>query len=270
MIAKLRIIRDSNRSASFNMAADNLLVDKCSDDDNLITLRIYTWEKPSITIGCMQKAEEILDLAAVKRDGVEWVRRPTGGRAVLHQNDLTYSCTFSKKNEAMGKTIAQTYRIITACIIKGFKRCAILCDAHDSYDEFRELKREIKLPCFLSPNRDEVMVGNRKLVGSAQKRTMYGVLQHGSTPIDSSYRRLPEYLLLDEHNRKLQKRLLERKSTCVDEVKPTITAEVLADCLVAGFCEGIDAQIIHTGWSTQELRNIALVAQREAPGVRVC
>lgn len=269
MMSKLRIIKDFYRSAAFNMAADTFLLEKCSDDDTLITVRLYTWKSPSITIGYMQRAKEILDLAAIRRDGLEWVKRPTGGRAVLHHNDLTYSCTFSKNNVAMGRTISETYSIITACIISGLKNCGISCDAHDSYEEYRELKREIKLPCFLSPNRDEVMIENRKLVGSAQKRTLQGVLQHGSIPIDSSYRKLPDYLLIDGRNRMLQKRLLERKSVCIHEINPQIGEEVLTQCLVSGFSQGIEAEVVNAGWCAQELRDIECIME-ERPEVYGC
>ncbi|KMQ51248.1 Lipoate-protein ligase A [Chitinispirillum alkaliphilum] len=257
MAIKLRIIRDFERSAAFNMAADNYLLNNCKDDETVF-LRFYNWEKPSITVGCMQEPKDVLNFTMIEKDGVEWIRRPTGGRAVLHQEDLTYSCIFNKNLTQMGKSISQTYGIITNCLIEGLKTCSIPCDAHDSYDEYKELKREIKLPCFLSPNRDEVMVNGRKLVGSAQKRNLSAVLQHGSVPLGSAYRNLPNYLLLDKKTRDVQIKLLERKSICVNEINPTLSLPDITEALCRGFTTRLAYdEVVESEWSGLELERIS-------------
>ncbi|MDG5815831.1 lipoate--protein ligase family protein [Chitinispirillales bacterium ANBcel5] len=261
MTTRLRIIDDSAHEPRFNMAADYYLLKNCSKSD-CVNVRIYSWTVPSITLGYMQNAQEVLDMEAIKRDGVHYIRRPTGGRAVLHDDDITYSCIFPHAVTSMGTSIAQTYAIITRCLIDGLKRCSIPCDTHDSYDEFRELKREIKLPCFLSPNRDEVMVGGRKLVGSAQKRTIDGVLQHGSIPLSCAYRRLPEYLQIDDKSRRVQKRALEAKSISINEVNPEISPQKLIGEIIEAFIANLPfEQIVRGGWSHEEFREINAVAQ---------
>ncbi len=255
----LRFIIDPDRSAAFNMAADLHLMQKCEQNE-LMVVRFYTWKRPSITLGYMQKAYEVLDLERLKKHGGEWIRRPTGGRAVLHEEDITYSCIFSKTLQFMGSSIAQTYKIITSCLINGLKGAGINCDAHDSYDELKEVKREVKLPCFLAPNRDEVMVKGRKLVGSAQKRTQGAVLQHGSIPISAAYQKLPSFLNISESEKDRQVELLRRKSICIDEILSDGDFQFLSSALMGGFMTlPIESKIEF--WTAEEEQEIQAFAE---------
>jgi len=93
MSLSLKVIRDGLLPAVFNMAADCLLLDRAAQSDE-ITLRFYGWSPWAVSLGTMQR-ETHLDLDALSRNTVDRVRRPTGGRAILHANDITYSCVFS-------------------------------------------------------------------------------------------------------------------------------------------------------------------------------
>jgi lipoate-protein ligase A len=193
-------------------------------------------------------------------DSVNWIRRSTGGRAVLHWGDLTYSCIFPKAFSFMGTTVKESYAIITRCLIDGLNLAGIECTTHDSYDQLLAVKRDVKLPCFLAPNRDEIMVKNRKLVGSAQKRVAESILQHGSIPITSDYSRLPDYLLIDQSERDTQKNLLLAKSIYLHELNPQITAEMLLIYLRKGFSNVLKLNSTITDWTEQELYDIRKIA----------
>jgi Lipoate-protein ligase A len=251
----IRFITDSARSAVFNMAADQFLLEKCTCSDTVF-VRFYFWEKPSITLGYMQKADEILDFNRITSDNVSWIKRPTGGRAVLHDEDLTYSCIFPTNLHIMGATVQQSYAIITGCLISGLKLLGIPCQAHDSYKEYLNVKREVKLPCFLAPNRDEIMVDGKKLVGSAQRRTVKGVLQHGSIPLSNNYRKLPLYLKVSDKERERHQELLLAKSISIHEINPDITADNLTDALRRGFLRNLNLDCEYTNWTAPELREI--------------
>jgi lipoyl(octanoyl) transferase len=255
-----RIIDDSTHDAAFNMAADLYLLAQ-SEDRPELSVRLYTWEKPSVTLGYGQKAAETLDFSAVDRDGVRWIRRPTGGRAVLHGGDITYSVVFSASIAAMGKTLSETYRIISDCLLAGLRAAAIDCHAHDSGLDAHMSRSSVKLPCFLAPNRAEIMATGRKLVGSAQKRSSKSVLQHGSIPLTDHYRMLPQYLDISEEERILQKRLLERKSVCIEEIRKDISEKQLRHCLLQGFCETLPFSFTCGGWSTEEQNTIAALSR---------
>jgi lipoate-protein ligase A len=200
----------------------------------------------------MQTADVELDLDAVRGGGIDWIKRPTGGRAVLHDGDITYSCVFPKSITEMGSGITQTYRLISKCLMSGLERASIKCGAHDSDCDIGGIGRDVKLPCFLAPSRDEIMVDGKKLIGSAQKRTAGAVLQHGSIPITNAFRRLPEYLRIDDSEKEKQTELLILKSCCVDELISGATFESLAKCLMDGFLSVLPFNGEAAPWTDEE------------------
>ncbi len=256
---KLRIIFDFDQTAAFNMAADQYLLSKVHTSDT-IYLRFYTWKHPSITLGYMQQPSVTLRLDTCKADIVDWIRRPTGGRAVLHKYDLTYSCIFPKTISFLGDTVKESYAAITSCLKAGFNNLGIFSSNHDSYDELLAVKREIKLPCFLAPNRDEIMVDGRKLVGSAQKRTTLGILQHGSIPISSGFADLPHYLTISTDEQRKQRELLLSKSIWIHAINKSLSHEQLAIALADGFITNWNLPSCKDTWSTEELYSIHKLA----------
>jgi len=254
-----RFILDKSRPADFNMAADLYLLERGTG----VAVRFYSWARPSITLGYMQAAGRELNLEAVRAGGAGWVRRPTGGRAILHDGDLTYSCAFHRSLKEMGGSIAETYRLISKCLMDGLDRASIKCIAHDSDGGLKGIGREVKLPCFLAPNRDEIMVSGKKLVGSAQKRTAGAVLQHGSIPITNAFRQLPRYLRIDDAERDRQINLLIEKSCCVDELVPGATFESLAACLMEGFSAVLPFEFEVMPWTEREEEDINNIVQSD-------
>jgi lipoate-protein ligase A len=187
------------------MAADLYLLSLC-EQSPAVFVRLYSWKKPSITLGVTEKPQETLDLAAIAAHDVEWIRRPTGGRSVLHDHDITYSCVFSAEGvNGMGASLMETYGVISSCLMNGLEKAGIRCGAHDSPLDSHISRMSARLPCFLSPNRHEIMVEGRKLLGSAQKRSAKAVLQHGSIPLTPAFRLLPDYLVLSAEERELPK-----------------------------------------------------------------
>ncbi len=260
---KLRIIIDKPRPAAFNMAADLYLLSLCTPASEIVYLRFYSWDVPTITLGYTQKPEESLDKKALGKDGVSWIRRPTGGRAVLHNQDITYSCVFAKSVSEMGSDIAETYHLISQCLINGLKQSGINCTPHSFVIDAHEIKREIKLPCFLAPNRSEIMVKGRKLIGSAQKRAAEAVLQHGSIPLTEKFRELPVYQKISEEQLLLFIRLLNQKCTCVEECLLEYKKEILVDNLQQGFINLLPFTIDKKSWTEKEKQGIFQLAESE-------
>ncbi|MDR2693873.1 MAG: lipoate--protein ligase family protein [Chitinispirillales bacterium] len=255
----MRFIIDPPRTAEFNMAADLYLLRRCAVAGDGVTVRFYSWLSPTVTIGCMQSPEAEFDLAALGAAGAGWIGRITGGRAVLHDGDITYSVTFPKSARGMGGSIRETYGIISKCLMAGLGKASIDCEAHDSDGGLAGIGRQVKLPCFLAPNRDEIMVAGRKLVGSAQRRTADGTLQHGSIPINGNYRKLPLYLRIDDSEREKQVESLKAKSCCIDELTAKkVTFESLAECLADGFASVLPFEHELLPWSRKEEEEIAV------------
>jgi lipoyl(octanoyl) transferase len=263
MIPTARLINDVPHRAAFNMAADLHLLSLCEQSPSVF-VRFYSWEKPSITLGMTEKPEETLDFAAMASAGVEWIRRPTGGRSVLHDDDITYSCVFSNGVGGMGSSLMETYGVISGCLMKGLEKAGIRCGAHDSPLDSHLARSSARLPCFLSPNRHEIMAGGKKLLGSAQKRSAKAVLQHGSIPLTPAFRILPDYLLESADERNAQKRMLAMKTACVSEVAPVCDAGKIKLCLIDGFNESLPFPFTEQPWSAGELTGINRVSESAA------
>jgi lipoate-protein ligase A len=201
----------------------------------------------------MQDPARDLDLPTLQQDGVQWVRRPTGGRAVLHDGDVTYSIVFSRSMPGLGSTVAESYRALAACLMDGLARAGLATATHDSDFDTPRVRRDGKLPCFLAPNREEIMVDGRKLVGSAQKRMAQAVLQHGSIPITPAFRRMPRYMPLPRSSRETYSRQLEDKSVCVQEIAPSLSVDRLQQALAEGFAEGLGLPTVQRPLSPEEL-----------------
>lgn len=266
MIRSLRFITDGPCTARFNMAADLYLMERCSVEETLF-VRLYSWGPSAVTIGSLQRAEKQLDMPMLVRDNVDWIRRPTGGRAVLHDDDLTYSCIFPANMVAMGRSVADTYGRISHCLTAALSLAGINAQLQQSASPLIKCGRDVRLPCFLAPNRNEIMVQGRKLVGSAQYRTTSAVLQHGSLPFGVAYRRLPYYLPLSEEERSLQYGLLEKKSICLLEIAPQLSMEELCATLIKGFRETLSPyEWYEEGWSDGERTQIDAVMESERFG----
>ncbi|HET7580016.1 MAG TPA: biotin/lipoate A/B protein ligase family protein [Bacillales bacterium] len=167
-------------SPAYNMALDEALLNWQSQKLIPPTLRFYTWNPPTLSIGYFQKMEKI-NREGVKKHGYGLVRRMTGGRAVLHENELTYSVVVSEEHPEMPKTVTEAYRVISEGVLQGFRELGL--DADFSIPT-EKLKKTSSAVCFDQPSWYELVVNGRKAAGSAQTRQKGVILQHGAIPLD--------------------------------------------------------------------------------------
>ncbi|MBI5886461.1 MAG: lipoate--protein ligase family protein [Deltaproteobacteria bacterium] len=169
-----RLILDEPQSGGVNMAVDAALVTSVeSGSSSTPVLRIYGWSEPTVSIGRYQ------DAAALEGRGLPVVRRVTGGRAVIHAAELTYSIVSPSEHPLFREGIIGAYRVISNCIIGALGKAGVKADLAAAVKKTTPGEKA-KAACFYSPSRYEVTVGNRKLVGSAQRRFRTAFLQHGS------------------------------------------------------------------------------------------
>lgn len=255
-MAKLRIIIDSPKSAAFNMSADLYLYNRCKYRDDELYLRIYRWKQPTLTLGYMQQRDSICDDSILKKDNVTLIRRATGGRTVLHWDDITYSFIFSLKNNSLGNSINETYGIISKALSRSLIELGVESEKHKSHESAIDLRSGIKNPCFLSPNRNEIMIAGRKLVGSAQKRGDKSVLQHGSIPLNKNFRKVTDYLSISEEHKSIILKELDIKAVSLEEVIKLPQISVIEDALVNGFKGSLGFEYYLKKWSSQEYEEI--------------
>ncbi len=191
---------DGRHGAVENMRRDGALLDRLkSGADAEAVLRIYGFAPPGITLGLAQRAERELDLEACRTDGVEWAVRPTGGRAIYHDEEWTYALAARIEDPSWGGTLREAYARGSALIVAALNGIGIPAELaarerRDPADGPRRPGGGASAPCFASTARHEIVLAGRKLVGSAQRRTARALLQQGSILLGPSHRRLARYM----------------------------------------------------------------------------
>ena len=217
----------------FNMMLDETIATKVASGESPSVLRFYRWQPYCISLGKYQKIEEI-DRDKCQREGIDIVYRPTGGRAILHAEELTYSVIF--KDEIAG-TIDETYCRISRALVMGLVKMGIPAEMAPVQADFRTLyKQPSSAACFSSSAKYEIQVHGKKLVGSAQRRFAGAVLQHGSILIGSHHRRLTEFLRLTDEEKKKMAAILEEKTIEIEQIR-SIDADELKAELKKAFVE---------------------------------
>lgn len=158
-----------------NMALDEALMRRAARTGDAV-FRVYGWSAATLSLGRNQRARGCYDEAAARRMGVGFVRRPTGGRALLHDHEITYSATIPVADARAAKAAREAYDFINEVLLRGLARLGLAASrATATTSLFPGLR-----PCFDVPAEHEIVVGERKLVGSAQWRHDGALLQHGS------------------------------------------------------------------------------------------
>lgn len=190
------------------MEFDVTLAQKLQRNEILPTLRVYGWKPWAISLGYNQSEQDI-NVEKCSEFSIDIVRRPTGGRAILHANEITYSVVMF----ADGKSITEVYSEISRSVVNALQRICSDISYENSQPNFQALyKKQESIPCFSASARYEVQIDGKKLVGSAQRRYSADglpdvVLQHGSILLGTEHKLLAEVLNLE--NKAVKERILE-------------------------------------------------------------
>ncbi len=176
----IKIIVDQPYEGSMNMAFD-LAIARLNAIRKISTLRIYQWKCPTLSLGKHQKTDN-LNWEFIKSNNISVVRRPSGGRAVLHNNEITYSFSTFVSNNNLPNNLLASYLKISQALVRSLQALGIEADLERSKKE--GVTKDL---CYDAPSFYEVKVNGKKLIGSAQYRTANFVLQHGSIPIKHDY-----------------------------------------------------------------------------------
>ena len=169
------------------MALDEALMARARRTGETV-LRTYTWSTPTLSLGRNQRARGLYDLAALRDAGIVAIRRPTGGRALLHHHEITYSVTAPIQAEESG---ARVYARVNALLVNALALLGVPVQiATGSLPAARPTTR----PCFAEPARGELVHDGRKLVASAQWREDGALLQHGSILMDDDQHRIAAWM----------------------------------------------------------------------------
>jgi lipoate-protein ligase A len=249
--------RGAERGAR-NMAVDQALMEEVGAGRSAPVLRVYGWAPPAVSLGYGQRPERELNLERCAALGVDVVRRPTGGRAVLHWDELTYSVIVPESEPRLGGAVGDTYRLIGHCLVEGLRRFGVAASLERAACRPAASRTAARAPCFASTARWEVVLAGRKLVGSAQRRAGGAVLQHGSLLLGPQHERVLELLAMAAGPERAAAELqLRSASTYLRACAPrTVEFDELAGCLAAGFAHGLPAVLQKDELTTDEAARV--------------
>jgi lipoate-protein ligase A len=243
--ATWRLLRSAPTGGATNMAVDEAIL--CAVAAGLAppTLRLYAWEPACLSLGRAQPLADV-DLEALQAAGFDRVRRPTGGKSILHVDELTYSVVAPQTEPRVAGSIVESYRRLSAGLVRGLERLGVTNLVADRRAENRHLEGPV---CFEVPSDYEITAGGRKLAGSAQMRALSVVLQHGALPLHGDIARLCPLLTTHPDPARVRAR-----ATTVEEVlgRP-VTWDEAAGALATGFAEALNLRL-EPGTLTDEER----------------
>lgn len=254
-------------SPSYNMALDEALMDWHSEGIIPPIIRFYQWNPATLSIGYFQQVERDIDIQAVREQGLGFVRRPTGGRAVLHEHELTYSIIVSENHPEIPKTVTEAYRILSEGLLKGFQNLGM--DAYFSVPDTVEKQENLKKPksavCFDAPSWYELVVEGKKVAGSAQTRQKGVILQHGAILLDLDQEKLLTVFKFETEEAKEKMRLkLPKKTVAINDlVNEPITISQCVHAFKSGFEEALNISLIPYALSEEQLQYVVSIEQKK-------
>jgi lipoate-protein ligase A len=253
--ATWRLLITPPTDGATNMAIDEALLHALADGKGRPTLRLYQWVPPCLSLGYNEPSADV-DEAACARLGYTWVRRPTGGRAILHTDELTYSVTAAESEPRVAGSIVNSYRQLSAGLLAGLR--ALGADVFQAQTE-KVVNPDQGAACFDTPSNYEITVDGRKLVGSAQVRRRGIVLQHGALPLTGDLTRIFNCLQLDgdetaRHSAQeaAQAALLAHACTLEEALGRVVPFEEAAQALARGFASALNLRLEAAGLTDYE------------------
>lgn len=264
-----RLILSGPSGPAENMAVDETLLTGISEGNAPPTVRFYGWQPATLSIGYFQKAREEVDLSALEERGLGFVRRPTGGRAVLHDAELTYSIVVPESYPGVPPTVNEAYRVLSEGLVAGFRKLGLRAEMADAAADKKAAQAAAgSAACFDSPSWYELVVEGRKIAGSAQVRQKGVILQHGAILLELDADLL--FAVLNFPSERIRDRLKAAfldKAVAINDLlrlqgKPPVTIRQAEQAFAAGFAEGLGIRL-EPGVLTDAEREMAERLARE-------
>jgi len=230
-----RLIFTSPAAGAWNMAVDEAILEATGRGEILPTLRLYAWEPPCLSLGQAQPFADV-DVARLRMRGWQVVRRATGGRAILHTDELTYSVIAPSDEPRVSGTVLESYSRLAQALLSAVHALGLPVEIKEDVERASS-QASANPVCFEVPSTYEITVNGKKLIGSAQARRKEGVLQHGSLPLKGDLARICQVLAFpDESARETAiQRLLARATTLATELGRDTAWEDAAQVFIRAF-----------------------------------
>ena len=228
-----RLLLTPPAHGAWNMAVDEAILENIGRGDSPATLRLYAWDPACLSLGHAQPFADV-DSARLKERGWEIVRRATGGRAILHTDELTYSVTGSAEEPLLAGGVLESYNRIARALLLAVRNLELDVEMKEGKESDHAAPNPV---CFEVPSTYEITVDGKKLIGSAQARKKEGVLQHGSLPLTGDLTRICQALAFENETAREEasKRLLRRATTVEAALGRAVSWETAAQVFIHAF-----------------------------------
>jgi lipoyl(octanoyl) transferase len=237
-----RLLYTSPAHGAWNMAVDESILEHIHRGESMPTLRLYAWDPPCLSLGQAQSFTDV-DMVRLKERGWEVVRRATGGRAILHTDELTYSVTAPADEPRVAGTVLESYNRLAGALLSAVQPLGLRVEMKQHANE--PASQNVNPVCFEVPSTYEITAeGGKKLIGSAQARKKEGVLQHGSLPLHGDLARICDALVFPNESARIDAkyRLLARATTVESVLGHAVDWETAARAFVRSFEEQLGIQ----------------------------
>lgn len=230
-----RLIVDNALSGPLNMAIDQAILESVGARQEYPTLRLYRWKPACLSLGYNQPYQDV-DAVCIDAEGYQLVRRVTGGKAILHIDELTYSVAVPKDSPFAAGSIVESYKRLSKALMRGLE---LIGTSVQSLPKNDALSGDTGPVCFEVPSDYEITAAGKKLIGSAQVRRGQGVLQHGSLPLHGDIGRIADVLRFPDETARAhaRQRIDERATTLENVLGVAPTWNDVAQAVIQGFTE---------------------------------
>jgi lipoate-protein ligase A len=245
------------------MAVDEAVLESTAAGKSPPTLRLYAWSPACLSLGLAQPASDV-DLATLDALGWTCVRRPTGGRAILHTDELTYAVIASAHEPVVAGGVLESYKRLAKALLNALDHLTLSARADQTY-QIPAGSSPNGPVCFEVPSNYEITVAGKKLVGSAQARRKEGFLQHGTLPLFGDLRRITSVLAFPSPTARAEaaSRVLEHATTVEHVLGKKITWKEAADAWANGFSETFQVMLEPSDLSPEEEARAADLLQQK-------
>jgi len=230
-----RLIITRAGSGAWNMAVDEAILEhvQAGQGKSLPTLRLYAWDPACLSLGQAQPFADV-DYAQLNTRGWDVVRRATGGRAILHTDELTYSVTGSVEEPVLAGGVLESYNRLAQALLLAVKNLGLPVEMRKGKANESAAPNPV---CFEVPSTYEITVGGKKLIGSAQARKKEGVLQHGSLPLTGDLTRICQALVFENEaaRENAARRLFGRATTVESALGRAVSWDEAAEAFIRAF-----------------------------------
>ena len=246
-----RLVITPPARGAWNMAVDESILESIGRGDSLPTLRLYAWTPACLSLGVAQPFADV-DTSRLRARGWDVVRRMTGGRAILHTDELTYSIIGLADHPLLAGGVLESYNRVARALLRAVQDLGMLVEMKEGKADESGKNNPV---CFEVPSTYEITVDGKKLIGSAQARRKEGVLQHGSFPLFGDLTRITQALSFADESARVDAstRLLARAATVESALHRAVDWDTAAETFIHAFESELEIQFERGELSQVEL-----------------